>query len=185
MFTFGRVLTITVAALATVVQAHAQSIFLDSFGTFTNTYDGGGSYTGWSQSESLLYPPTSTGGYADLTTLSGSVTDPAPSLPYGTYTYSDATGDSLTVSVDFTSQQYDPSGDFYSASGTWSFVSGTGSYQTVSVGEGTISLTQITGGQTGSSGTLLAGVLTPAPEPISMSLLGVGALALIRRKRKA
>ena len=179
-----RALTFSALLAGTIVPACAQSILLDSYGSYTDTTDSNGHYTGWTQSESVLYPPTLTGGYAALTSLSGTITDPIPALPYGTYSYSDGSGDSLTVLVDFTAEQYSSANNFYSASGTWSFESGTGSYAAVTSGEGTFSLTQITQTSSGSSGTLLAGVLTPAPEPTTCGLLAAGAAAFVRRKRR-
>ena len=109
------------------------------------------------------------------------VTSTNPTTDIGIYT---GTSDTLTISIapDFVTVT-DPSNPFFvSYAGTWAYVSGTGTYANLT-GGGTY--TQNTNEQDQTSDATIKGALNPVPEPASIVALGLGAAAMLRRRKRA
>ncbi len=160
------------AALGAALSAQAVTILLVSQGTGQNV---GPNFV---QNENVL---TQIGGYGPLSTLVlTSVTGPVPIA--GTGVYSGA-GGTLNFSYSLTSLSV--LGLSQSVSGTWNYTGGTGTYAN-QVGSGTLAATitpKLNGAVGFDTGTVFGGSLNPVPEPASMAVLGLGAAALIRRRK--
>lgn len=163
--------------------ANAQSLILESAGTWSNP--NGNDY--FFQNETVLYPPSTTGVLPNLTTLSSvDQLDGSGNVASAVATYSDTTGDTLVLDWTITNNTYNGT-SAESFDGTWTYAGGTGAYAPtlISGGIGTVAISNTNvsnGSSSGFSGTVLVGDLTPVPEPFSVSLLGLGALGLIRRR---
>lgn len=155
------------AAFGLALSAHAVSIFVTSHGTGANdpiTQD-------LIQNETVIQQ---SGGLTPYSTLTlDTETSTLPLTGTGTYT---GAGGTLT----FTYALTEPSllGDAQSASGTWT---ATGS----NMGSGTLSITLLSATSGFETGTLFAGSYQAVPEPASLAALGVGALGLLRRRKRA
>lgn len=105
--------------------------------------------------------------------------NPSPSVQTATYT--GASG-ALTLSFAYANTVV---GDFgvSTDSGTWSYVSGTGSYTGLS-GMGSYAISYNADANNFST-TQVVGNLQTVPEPASMAALGLGAAALLRRRKKS
>jgi hypothetical protein len=98
----------------------------------------------------------------------------------GTIIYTGAGG---TITLAFaTPGPFNLAGNTSSIDGTWTYQSGTGAYAGYTGGAGTFGAVYNTTGAYAS--TTLTGDLTPVPEPASMAVLGIGALAAISRRRR-
>ncbi|HLK13868.1 MAG TPA: PEP-CTERM sorting domain-containing protein, partial [Fimbriimonadaceae bacterium] len=160
--------------------ARADSIFLDSYGTWAPS-----GFGALAQTESLLYPPSTTGSFPALASLTASDQAGATFLISGLLVYADGSGDVLTLFAQFTSSTYDANGNL-SADGFWSYIAGTGGFDPSRVGggSGTLAVTLTNAfGSGGSSATVLAGELSPAPEPGSAVAILVGCAGLLGRRR--
>lgn len=173
-------LFVLAALAATAVAARADGIILDSFGTWS------GDGSAWTQIETVLYPPSNTGSFPALTLLTADVTgDGHGNGISAVATYTNGSGDSLILDWTVTDNQYN--GNAFSMDGTWTYAGGTGGYDPshIASGLGTFAVSETNTGSGGVSGTVLIGDLYPTPEPATMAALGMGVLALARRRRKA
>ncbi len=169
-------LPVLLAALAAALSAHAVNLTLVSAGFYDETNPLIGITT-----ESVVFQ--SHPGLAALGTYVE--TDDFLAGTYlATYTSADLAS-SLTISLDaagavFAGDVNDP--NLYTAATDWTYVGGTGSYANLS-GDGTF--TQIIDYGDHSSTTSIKGGLQAVPEPSAYAALGLGGLALLRRRRKA
>lgn len=161
---------VALMALAVVAGAHAAVFNVVSVGTFT--LDGG---TGYSTDESVVFQMTPSA----LDTLDFDAVYVGAGAA-GTMVYTGAGG---TVTLAFTSGDFSFGGSGSSISGAWSYVSGTGDYAGYASGAGTWGAAYDAVGSYAS--TTLAGNLEPVPEPASLAVVGIGAAALLRRRRRA
>ena len=159
------------AALGAALSAQAVTIFTVSSGTYTLAG------TTQTQNETVSLK---TGGYGPLASLV---------LNYDTFTMSGTgtyTGTGGTFNFDYSLPTPPVTvGQGTSLTGVWStgaFNTSTGTYANTT-GVGTFSVTLNT--TTKESGTVFTGNLEAVPEPASMAALGLGAAALLRRRRKA
>lgn len=93
--------------------------------------------------------------------------------------FDDGAGNSLAYNLTIDSASTNQG--MVSGSGTWDYTGGTGAYAGLA-GGGTFGFSIQT--TTDASYSTWVGQLNAVPEPTSMGLLGLGALALVRRRRK-
>jgi hypothetical protein len=165
--------SLSLVALGAALAAHAVTISLVSAGTYAIT--GADTYT---QDEKVLVSDT-----APLPALTSMHLDGVYSTGMQTATY---TGGGSTLVLDLVFINTVSNGGAKTDQGTWSYVTGTGGYApgtAITGGTGTYSITyNPADGQFAS--TTIAGNLDAVPEPASVAALGVGALGLLRRRRK-
>lgn len=168
-----RKLAIISALGALAVSGYADIFNVVSVGTFTL---GSGGYT---TSEEVVYQNTPSA--VDILDFSGTYVGSGAD---GTMVYTGAGG---TVTLAFDGGDFSFGGDGSAISGSWTFVSGTGDYAIYASGSGTFGATYNPDGDSESnySSTTVSGDLEPVPEPATLAALGLGALALMRRRRKA
>ncbi len=161
-----------ISALGVVaVSAQADVFNLVGVGTYTL---GSGGYTTTENIVAQMTPFTlDTLNFAGTYSGNGAV---------GTMVFT-GTGGSVTLSFTSGDFQYDSSGNASGLAGAWTFVSGTGSYSSYTTGSGTFGATYNAASNNYSS-TTLSGNIQAVPEPATLAVLGLGALALRRRKRK-
>jgi hypothetical protein len=122
------------------------------------------------------------GGFGVLSVLHIDVNNgPFPISLSGIYT-----GAGGSLSFDGTFIDGANAGGSQSVYGTWTYTGGTGTYANLT-GSGTLAVVVDTSNPSGieDSYTTFRGNLEAVPEPASMAVLGVGALGLLRRRRKA
>ncbi len=175
MFT-SRILrtSLVVAALGAALSAQAVTIFLVSHGT--GALDVNNNFV---QNEKVL---VQTGGFGALTSLVQ--TSDNTNFPNGsTGEYSGAGG---TLDYSYVISDVTSNGAFQSVDGAWTYTGGTGTYANLPGGGGTLAFTiDLSSGEPDETGTVFSGDLQAVPEPASMAVLGVGALGLLRRRKKA
>lgn len=157
--------------LGAALSAHAFSIDLVGAGTFVP----GINYT---STESIVFQISPVA----LTSLSvtGTVINPGVNQTLdGLGFYSNGFGDSLTIH--YLTQPPSTQGSTASYSGVWTYTGGTGAYANLT-GGGTMSV--IFDGNTLFSNHSMAGELNPVPEPATLSVVGLGLAALLRRRRR-
>lgn len=145
---------------------------------FTLTLISVGTYVpGYSTAENVVFQITP----ASLTALAstGTVINPGPTQSLnGTAVYTGGP-DSLTLSYSTTPVVF--TGSTASYSGSWNYVTGTGAYAGLT-GSGTMTVQFTTTGL--ATHTVSGDIESAVPEPASMAVLGLGAAALLRRRRK-
>jgi hypothetical protein len=160
-----------IALLSAVAVISQATIFnVVSVGTFTLTTNG------YTTSENVVFQNTPSA----LSTMSFSALYNGPGID-GTITYSGG-GGNITLAIT-SPGPFNGGGSGSSIAGSWTYTSGTGAYSGYSAGAGTWGATYDSVGNYAS--TTLSGNLTPVPEPATMAVLGIGALALIRRRRRS
>ena len=162
------------AAIAASAAASAVSITFVSAGTFVGDLVGNTA----DYAESVVFQ--SHPGFGNLTSYVENYDFNA--LIQDTAVYSNGT-DSFTIRVDdatFSSDPQDP--NLYGTAAVWTYVSGTGSYANLT-GHGTY--TQNGNYTDHTSTTSIKGNLNPVPEPASIAALGLGAAAMLRRRKRA
>lgn len=162
------------AVMAVALAAHAVSVNIVSVGTFTEDPMNSDIVT---QDENVLYSSL-----AGLPVPGSTLHVDGMLNPYVfTATYSSANGD-LVLDFMFENQVVGGIG-VSTDSGTWSYKSGTGSFANLS-GGGSYSI-NYNGLADNYSSTSIVGNVEAVPEPASIAALGVGAIALMRRRKSA
>lgn len=113
-----------------------------------------------------------------FTDVDYSITNAVPPQA-GAGTFTNALGDSVTYTMVLDSVTNTAS--TVSGSGSWLYTGGTGAYAGLA-GDGTFAFTINT--TTNSSYSSFSGNLDAVPEPVSMGVLSLGAVALLRRRSK-
>jgi len=162
-------LSLAAGALSLAVASQAITFIASSSGTYVN---GPGTYT---TTENVVVSTTAP--YPAVTTLTFVAAGGA--VVNGLATYGTAGADTLVLAFSGTAGGISPITS--SGNGIWNYQSGTGAYAGL-VGSGTWSATYVFPGTL--AFTTFAGDLAPVPEPASMAVLGLGAAALLRRRRK-
>ncbi|RYG26563.1 PEP-CTERM sorting domain-containing protein [bacterium] len=121
------------------------------------------------------------GGFGVLTVLHMDFNNnPFPVFGTGTYT---GAGGSLSFDYEWTTATL--LGGTQSLVGTWAMTGGTGTYAGLT-GEGTLTTNHdLTNGYPSPSFTTFRGQLEAVPEPASMAALGLGAAAILKRRKRA
>jgi hypothetical protein len=159
------------SALAVVSQATIFDVI--SVGTWANISNG------YTTAESVVFQNTPSA----LSTMaySAQYVNGGVNGVNGTITY---TGGSGTITLAITSTgPFNMGGNSTSIAGSWTYTSGTGAYAGYSSGAGTWGATY--SGEGNYASTTLSGNLTPVPEPATLAVLGIGGLAMIRRRRRS
>lgn len=165
----------SLAALAAIVtSAHAGSVAFLTVGLYSNT-----ATTVSAPIQSVLYQLHP--GYGNVSAseidLSG------VSLATSTFTTGVGTAkfDVSSLVLDLQLSSLVAKNGTVSANGSWKYVSGTGTYSNQK-GSGTFGLTYTPGINLQQS--TFTGSLQAVPEPASLAVLGLGAMALVRKRRK-
>lgn len=162
-----------VTLLAGAVCANAVSFYVASQGTYNNSF---GTYYTTSERVIAELDP-----FANPTTLAFNATYGGVGISNGTAVYDDGAGNTLTLG--FAGGPFTVGTFTSSVAGSWSFVSGTGAYSSIGSGSGTWSASYHAS-LNSLSQTTFVGDFEAVPEPASMAALGLGAAALLRRRRK-
>lgn len=157
--------------MGAAVPSFAFTIDIISVGGYSNP---GLTYT---TSENVIFQNTP--GVLSTLAVSGTINSPGPTqFLNATATYV-GSGGSLVVNYSTSPVQF--SGGSASYDGTWTYVSGTGAYAGLS-GTGAINFLVSSSGFANHS---LSGSLEAVPEPASIAALGLGAVALLRRRKRS
>lgn len=162
--TFG----ILCAALA---QASAFHIDIISVGTVTSGANVTFTENVIFQNTSIVMPAFTTDTY--------SIVNNVPPQP-GNGIFSNGSGDSMLFNLIL--NNVSANGPGVAGDGSWTYTGGTGAYVNL-VGGGTFTFNLNT--VTLASNSTFIGELTPVPEPATMAAVGLGAAALLRRRRKS
>lgn len=161
--------TLAVGALA--ISAQAFMIDIISVGGFTN---GVGVYA---TTENVIFQNTP--GTLSTLAVAGNINSPGPSqFLNATATY---VGSGGSLVVNYSTSPMQTSGNSASYDGIWTYVSGTGAYAGLS-GTGAVNFLVSASGFANHS---LSGELQAVPEPATMAVLGLGAAALLRRRKRS
>ena len=173
-----------ISILVVAASAHA-TIILESFGTWAP----GGFLPGtaFTDTETVLVPPSTTAPYAPLTS---NTTLFANFAPIGVAFYTGAVGQSLILDLTVTDVIYSPDNLTRSIDGFWIYGGGTGTYDPslIAGGDGTFAISQTSATSPTFpffSGEVLVGNLYATPEPGTYAVLGLGVVGLLVRRRRS
>jgi hypothetical protein len=158
-------------AFTAAIAANAQAIQIVSIGSaapsgLTLLFNENVAYNSW--------------GTGSLTSLSYGVTGLS-----GSGVYTNGVGNTLDFDLTYSALSFQKVGQSESFDGTWVYTGGTGAYA-AKTGGGTLALNAfVTSPVTASTITSFSGTLAAVPEPASYAVLGIGALGLLVRRRKA
>lgn len=162
---------VSLALVAAAIPSYALTIDIVSIGSY------GAIPPAYTTTETVIFQNTP----AVLTTLAvaGTINNPGPNqFLVGTATYAGVGG---TLVVSYTTSPVQASGGSASFDGTWTYVAGTGAYAGL-MGTGAVNFLTSTSGFANHS---LSGELEAVPEPASMAALGLGVVALLRRRKRS
>ncbi|HLO99077.1 MAG TPA: PEP-CTERM sorting domain-containing protein [Fimbriimonas sp.] len=161
----------TLGVFGAAISAQAFTISLISVGTF-------GPGVNYTSAENVVFQLTP----APLNTLSvaGTVVSPGPTQTLSALATYTGGSDSLTISYVTSPVIATPGNASYS--GNWTYLSGTGAYAGLT-GGGTMTVQFNSNLGNLSTHSITGDLDTVVPEPASMAALGLGAVALLRRRR--